>query len=72
MSFNISHCVPTAHAGKNGSAFSTDILCLTAQNKNIQLRPSLRGRNNRHCEGIYLKTNKKKWRSKTLFFYAIG
>jgi hypothetical protein len=31
MSFNILHCVPTAHAGKNGSAFSTDILCLTAQ-----------------------------------------
>jgi hypothetical protein len=31
MSFRILHCVPTAHAGKIGSAFSTDILCLTAQ-----------------------------------------
>jgi hypothetical protein len=42
MSVTILHCVPTAHAGKNGSAFSTDILCLTAQDfskiKNVNLK----------------------------------
>jgi hypothetical protein len=42
MSVTILYCVPTAHAGKNGSAFSTDILCLTAQDfskiKNVNLK----------------------------------
>jgi hypothetical protein len=42
ISVTILHCVPTAHAGKNGSTFSTDILCLTAQDfskiKNINLK----------------------------------
>jgi hypothetical protein len=42
MSVGILHYVPAAHIDKNGSAFSTDILCLTAQDfskiKNVNFK----------------------------------